>query len=207
MRRRARRQGFTLLETLVMLVVSSLAVMLMFQALAGFDRSRQRVAALEGVRDNDAVVLGWIRDSFRGLVALAGTGKARQPGDPAAGLHGDADGFTALTLSPLLGPAGVPVTVRWSIRRDARGDALVYRETGHAPLTLPLRDAGDMHFAYVGKGGKSTPDWPPELGVQAAMPQAIELHYGTAGDPHVIHQALATPLPLELAPYTVEENE
>ena len=65
-----RARGFTLMEMLVTLIVSALAVTLMFQALASFNRSRERAAALEGVRNNKAVLAGWIGDSIRGIVAV-----------------------------------------------------------------------------------------------------------------------------------------
>lgn len=204
----SRGHGFTLLETLVMLIISSLAVMMLFQALAGFNRSRERIAALEGVRNNDKVVLDWIRDSFRGVVAIDAPGTQPKPDDPAAGLHGTAKGFTALTLAPLLGPPGTPVEVQWSIERGANGNRLVYREAGQAPLTLPLRDAGELHFAYLDHDGKITDSWPPKLGLQAALPAAIELQSGGNASPvRVVAQSLAAPLPMQLSPYTNEDDQ
>ena len=201
-------RGFTLLETLVMLVVSSLAIMMMFQALAGFNHARERISALEGVRNNDAVVLGWLRDSFRGVVAIEPTaGVTRKSDDPAAGLRGTADGFTALTLTPLLGQAGAPVRVQWQIERSVNGSILIYQETGRTPLTLPLRDAGELHFVYLDKSGTATPEWPPNSGLQTPLPNAIELQLGHGAQMRVVAQAIATPRPMQLAPYTVGEDE
>lgn len=204
---RSREHGFTLLETLVMLVVSALAVMMLFQALAGFNHSRERVAALEGVRNNDAVVLDWIRGSFRGVVAIDAPGTTPKPDDPAAGLRGTAEGFTALTLAPLLGPPGTPVKVQWSIERGAVGSRLVYREEGQAPLTLPLRGAGELHFAYLDRDGKSAASWPPKLGLQAPLPAAIELQFGSGAQVRVVAQSIATPLPMQLSPYSSEDEQ
>ena len=204
---RSREHGFTLLETLVMLIVSSLAVMMLFQALASFNHSRERIAALEGVRNNDAVVLGWIRDSFRGVVAIDAPGTTAKPDDPAAGLHGTAEGFTALTLAPLLGPPGTPVKVQWSIERGASGNRLVYREAGQAPLILPLRDAGELRFGYLDHDGKAATSWPPKLGLQAPLPVAIELQFGSGAQLRVVAQSIATPLPMQLSPYTNEDDQ
>lgn len=203
--RRLRTHGFTLLETLVMLIISSLTVMLLFQTLAGFNHSRERIAALEGVRNNDVVVLGWVRDSFRGVVAIDAPGTTPKPDDPAAGLRGTIDGFTALTMAPLLGPAGNPVKVRWGIERDTGGSHLVYQEEGRPPLTLPLRDAGDLHFAYLDHDGKVVTSWPPKLGLQAPLPTAIELQFG--GSTHMVVQSIAAPMPMQLPAYTTDADE
>lgn len=205
---RPREHGFTLLETLVTLVVASLAMMMMFQALAGFNHARERIAALEGVRNNDAVVLDWLRDSFQGVVAIEATaGVARQPGDPSAGLRGTADGFTALTLAPLLGQVGTPVRVQWHIERSRSGNTLTYQEPGRAPLTLPLRDASELRFVYLDESGAATPEWPPKTGLQAPLPSAIELQLGDGAQMRVVAQAIGTPRPMQLAPYTAGDDE
>lgn len=203
---RSRERGFTLLETLVMLIISSLAVMMLFQALAGFNHSRQRIAATEGVRNNDAVVLGWIRESFRGVVAIDAPGKPPKPDDPAAGLRGDADGFTALTIAPLLGPQGTPVKVQWRIESDARGQRLVYEEAGQAPLILPLGGTGGLRFVYLDQDGEAMTSWPPQLGLQAPLPVAIALQFGSGAQTRVVAQSIATPRPMQLAPYTNEDD-
>ncbi|MDE2308858.1 MAG: type II secretion system protein [Xanthomonadaceae bacterium] len=202
-----RARAFTLMETLVMLLISALAMSLMFQALAGFNRSRQRAAALEGVRDNGTVVLDWLRDSIRGLVALDMTGLTVKADDPVLGLKGDARGFTATTLDPLLGAAGVPVTVSWRVQPAAGGDRLVYREAGQPPLTLALRDAGALHFAYLDRDGKALPGWPPKLGLQKPLPQAIELLGDGSGGSQVMVQSIAVPRPMPLTPYTNPEAQ
>jgi hypothetical protein len=204
---RSHRSGFTLLETLVMLIISSLAVMMMFQALAGFNRSRERIGAIEGVRNNDVVVLGWVRDSFRGVVAIDTPGATPKPDDPAAGLHGTADGFTALTVAPLLGPAGVPVKVQWSVEHGANGSHLIYQEEGQPPLTLPLRNASDLHFSYLDQEGKAMTNWPPKLGLQAPLPTAIELQFGSAEQARVVVQSITAPLPMQLPAYAPETDE
>lgn len=204
---RSRQRGFTLLETLVMLIISSLAVMMLFQALAGFNHSRERVAALEGVRNNDAVMLGWIRESFRGVVAIDAPGTTPKPDDPAAGLRGTDQGFTALTVAPLLGPSGVPVKIQWSIENGADGKQLIYREAGQAPLTLPLRGTSELQFAYLDHNGKTTTSWPPKLGVQAPLPVAIELQFGSGVQTRVVAQSIATPRPMQLAPYSNEADQ
>lgn len=200
-------RGFTLMETVVMLLITALAMTLMFQALAGFNRTRQRVAALEGVRDNSAVVLGWLRESIRSLAALNMTGLTVKADDPAVGLKGDDQGFSATTLAPLLGASGMPVAVRWQAETRVGGNRLVYKQAGQQPLTLPLRQTGELRFAYLDKQGKTHSSWPPRLGVQEALPQAIELQIGRSGHDQVMVQSIAVPTPMPLTPYTNEESQ
>lgn len=201
MKKAAENAGFTLMEMLVMLIVSALAVMLMFQALASFSRSRERVAALEGVRDNDTVVLGWLRDSIRGLVSFDPTGLTLNPKDAGQGLQGDASGFSATTLVPLLNPTGEPVLVQWHVGADLAGGQLVYQESAQKPLTLSLHAVHSMHFAYLDKAGKEHAQWPPRLGLQDALPDAIELVIDGDRGVRVLTQAIATPRPMKLTPY------
>lgn len=202
-----RERAFTLMETLVMLLISAMAMALMFQALAGFNRSRERVAALEGVRNNGTVVLDWLRDSIRGLVAFDMTGLTVNADDPVLGLKGNAQGFTATTLNPLLGTTGVPVTVSWQVQPAADGDRLVYRETGQPPLTLPLREVGTLHFDYLDKDGKAHASWPPQLGLQKPLPQAVELLTDGGDGSQVMTQSIAVPRPMPLTPYTNPESQ
>ena len=201
MKRPTGNAGFTLMETLVMLIVSALAVMLMFQALASFSRARERVAALEGVRDNDSVVLGWVRDSIRGLVSFDPTGLTLNPKDPGQGLQGDASGFSATTLVPLLHPTGEPVLVQWHVGTELAGSQLVYQESAQKPLALTLNAVRNMHFAYLDKDGKEHAQWPPRLGLQDALPDAIELVIDDDRGVRVLVQAIATPRPMKLTPY------
>ena len=201
MKRPTGSAGFTLMETLVMLIVSALAVTLMFQALASFSRSRERVAALEGVRDNDQVVLAWVRESIRGLVSFDPTGLTLGPHDAGQGLQGDASGFTATTLAPLLHRTGEPVVMQWRVAAGPAGSQLEYQEPGQKPLTLTLHDVHSMHFAYLDKDGKEHAHWPPRLGLQEALPDAVELVVDGDNGVRVLAQAIAAPRPMMLTPY------
>lgn len=202
MKRPTGSAGFTLMETLVMLIVSALAVTLMFQALASFSRSHERVAALEGVRDSDTVVLDWLRDSIRGLVSFDPTGLTLGPKDAGQGLQGDASGFSATTLAPLLHPTGGPVVVQWRVAAGSTGSQLVYQEPGQKPLTLTLHDVHSMHFGYLDKEGKTHAHWPPRLGLQEALPDTVELIIDGDSGVQVLAQAIATPRPMKLTPYS-----
>ena len=193
-------QGFTLMEMLVTLIITALAVVLMFQALASFNHSRVRISSLEGVRDNKAVMAGWVGDTIRGIVAVDPRSLAvSEKGDPELGLTGDANGFSAMTVSPLESGTGMPTVIRWQVDRGPAGDGLAYREAGRQTLHLPLGES--VRFAYMDDKGKLHSQWPPEVGLQQALPAAIQLTWSENSQPRVLVAAIAAPRPTLLAPY------
>lgn len=201
-----RAQGFTLMEVLVTLIITALAVALLFQALGSFNHARVRTAALEGVRDNKTVMAGWIGDTIRGIVAVDPRSLAvSKKGDPELGLTGDADGFSAMTVSPLESGTGIPTVIRWQVEHGPTDDGLAYRETGREALYLPMGQS--LQFAYMDHQGKWHAQWPPEQGLQQALPDAIQLTYTDDGQPKVLVTAIAAPRPTLLAPYDLEVAE
>lgn len=201
-----RARGFTLMEVLVTLIITALAVALMFQALGSFNHSRVRTAALEGVRDNQSVMAGWIGDTIRGIVAVDPRSLAvSKKGDPELGLTGDANGFSALTVSPLEAGTGMPTVIRWQVEHGAAGDGLAYREAGQQALYLPMGQS--LQFAYLDDKGKLHAQWPPEQGLQQALPDAIQLTYTEGDQPRVLVTAIAAPKPTLLAPYDLEVSQ
>lgn len=198
-----RTRGFTLMEVLVTLIITALAVAMMFQALGSFNHARVRTATLEGVRDNKAVMAGWVGDTIRGIVAIDPRSlKVSKKGDPELGLTGDANGFTAMTVSPLEADSGMPTVIRWQVERGPAGDGLTYRETGKQSLYLPMGES--LRFAYTDDKGKLHAQWPPEQGLQQPLPHTIQLTWVEDGRPQVLVTAIAAPKPTLLAPYDLE---
>ena len=198
-----RARGFTLMEVLVTLIITALAVALMFQALGSFNHSRVRTAALEGVRDNQTVMAGWIGDSIRGIVAVDPRSLAvSHKGDPELGLTGDANGFSALTVSPLLAGMGMPTVIRWQVEQRLGGNVLAYREAGGQVLQLSMGQS--LRFAYMDDKGKLHQQGPPEQGLQQALPDAVQLTWIDDGQPKVLVTAIAAPKPTLLGPYNLE---
>ncbi len=199
-----RSRGFTLLETLVTLIVTALTVALLFQIVSGFDRARSVAARFETVQGNRSVMLGWFRDSVGGMVAVdpASVPGTTNPHAPIFGLKGAATGFTGVSLAPLQQGVGIPTKVTWRIVSSPTGGALQYTEAGSAPVTLDL-GVSLRGFVYFDKDGKPHRSWPPRLGIQAAMPAGIALESGANGHT-VTYAAVAVAHPLELPAYTDE---
>jgi general secretion pathway protein J len=159
-----RAAGFTLVESLVVLVIVSLTVLVMFQMLGSYRVARERVAAHAGGIDRRALVEAWFTDSVRGLQALE-----RAP------LEGGPDRFAAVTLNPVLAPAGAPTPVEWRLLREGGDQLLVYSEDGAERWRLPLRAGATAEFVYFSRDGREAARWPPEAGMQDLLPGSIAL--------------------------------
>lgn len=202
-----RQRAFTLLETLVVLIISALIVALMFQLLAQFNRARQRIAAVEGVRNNEAVLFGWLRDSIRDVVVIAPTpGQVALPDDPALALSGDANGFVATTMAPLFNPPGSLTGVHWSTEPAGNRVSLDYEESPQHQLHFNI-DAQRVVFGYIDADGKVQSAWPPSQGLSAPLPSAIQMTVEGGPHPRVMVQSLAMPKPLTPSPYAVGADE
>lgn len=194
---RFRAPGFTLMETLVMLVLVSFSVLLMFQMLGTYRVARERFVARGADIDREALFSGWFADSIGGLHAVDG-----QP------LDGGASSFSAVTLNPLLAQPGAPVPIQWTLEPAPvdGGWSVVYSEAGEVRWTLPLATPDVPSFVYLDQGGAVHETWPPALGVQRMLPQAIALIRGSIEGGRVQVAAVRGPLDPVYAPYQLEQE-
>lgn len=180
--------GFTLLEALVTLVIVSLIVATLMQALTQALSMRTALIRYQRETREAALQAMWFRDSIAGAVADL---------DDAYGpLRGDARRVSLPTLAPLDG-RGLQ-RVEWRLEPAAGGDALVYRDARTDDLVVlagPLRDAA---FSYRGAGPDWRDAWDPAPG-EDALPRAVRLRAsGPAREIDWIVPILAAPKPPEL---------
>ncbi|SJZ90101.1 type II secretion system protein [Novilysobacter spongiicola] len=164
MAKRAHQPGFTLMETLVMLVLVSFAVTLMFQMLGSYRVAKERTAAQAGRLDRSALMQAWFRESVEGLYPL--------DGEP---LQGATASFSAQTLNPLHASPGAPVAIGWSLEQEADASWIVYSEAGEERWRLEMRDAPAPGFVFLDGNGATHAGWPPAQGLQEALPAAVGL--------------------------------
>lgn len=158
-------RGFTLMETLVMLVLVSFSVLLMFQMLGSYRIARDRVTSQSERIDRQALFDAWFGDTVRGLYALK-----TEP------LRGEALTFSGISLNPLMASPGAPTAFSWRLDfTAARGWLITYGELGSARWSLPLSDTSEARFVYIDADGKTQDRWPPALGLQNELPQAVAL--------------------------------
>lgn len=193
--RSRRAAGFTLMETLVMLMLVSMAATMMFQILESYRIAQQRIAAQAGSQDRSALFDAWILDGVRGLLAL--------PDKPFKGSKLE---FQGNTLSPLYGPSGAPAALRWQLHATADGGEVSYWEDGQLRWTMPLRDFESAHFVYLDEKGDSHDQWPPAKGVQESLPSAIALVRGSGSEQTVRLATVRGPLIPREQPFELEQD-
>jgi hypothetical protein len=189
--------GFTLMETLVMLVLVSFAVLLMFQMLGSYRIASERVAAQSERIDRQVLFDAWFGDTVHGLFALK-----------AEPLRGDALTFSGLSLNPLMVSPGAPTAFSWRLDFGADGWVVTYSERGEARWSLPLGNTDEARFVYFDADGEPQDRWPPALGLQEELPQAIALvrEGERGGDARVRIAAVHGPAHEHIELYQPEED-
>ena len=175
---RTRARGFTLLEALVTLVIVSLLVATLMQALSQSLDMRTRLIRLQRAARVDALQQAWFRQTLAGAVA--------DLPDAGGGLKGTPAQLELLSLAPLEGDG--LARVGWELRPGPEGWALVYRQDESAGLDVvaSLREA---RFDYLQRDGSWTDRFsPPEAEPDPlsdeppppSLPRAVRLRGRTA---------------------------
>ena len=170
-----RRDGFTLLEVLVVLVITSLVSVLIIQ---GFQQVLDlRFRYLRALDEQSATFMEhqWFSELCRSIVP-----------DFSAGEHffkGDEDEMSGLTLAPLNGYMGVPVFFTLSLERKDRVYNLMYEdELLEEPLVLASFDNDNVRFQYVTEEQRVVRHWPPMGQASNSLPENIMLNMRDRGE-------------------------
>lgn len=190
--RRSREGGFTLMETLVMLMLVSMAAAMMFQMVDGYRVAHERIAAQAGVQDRAGLLEAWFADTTGGLFP-----------DPVRRFAGTATRLEGVTLDPLFGAAGAPAAFAWSI--DAQAGRIDYAEDGQPRWSLPVREPVPR-FVYFADDGAPHDRWPPALGMQDALPAAVALVRGEGAAQEVRYVAVKGPREPRVDPFELERE-
>jgi len=179
---RAEEHGFTLLEVLVVLVISGMVSGILFQA---YDLTLRlnRQFGVEYVASQQGVMLAdWFRQGLEGLQPDYPEGAHKFKGEPKK--------FSGLSTSTLTAEFGVPAPITWELTYDAAGGETSLRGAIEgAPLFSWPGTMG--RFVYLDTKGEAHDTWPPPLGLWPQLPAAIRLEAGRNGAPYVI---VATPM-------------
>lgn len=166
---RSRNAGFTLLETIVTLVIVSLLVAVLMQALNHTLNLRTRLLRHQGEARLAVLQEAWFRDSVAAaLIDLP---------DGLGEMQGTVDGMELVTARPLAGTG--PARARWSLRGTEGGMALHYWDGQLGEIIAvpaPLRDA---RFAYMGSDGAWREAWKPAKDAEERLPRLIRFEAAT----------------------------
>ena len=154
----ARRPGgFTLLEVLVVLVLTALVVGIVFEGLSRVADLRVRLARhLDGALD-ETIAGSWFRASVAAL----------QPdftGAPDV-FRGSVVEMSGLTLNPIDLPVGATTAFAWRLQPEvASGLTLLsYRGADGVWREIVAWFGSGAHFLYAGPDGEWRSEWPPPL--------------------------------------------
>lgn len=155
--------GFTLLETIVTLVIVSLIVVVLMQALQQSLGLRTRVLRFERGTRMATLQEQWFRDSVASAIV--------DLPDALGTMQGDGDALALVTAAPLQGDG--PARVGWSLRPEGDAQALVYEAAGGTPIRVVggLRDAA---FSYLDADARWRPAWRQEAG-KPPFPRMVRL--------------------------------
>jgi general secretion pathway protein J len=160
-----RAAGFTLMETLVMLLLVSLATAMMFQMLGSYRVARERFLIQGEQIDTRELSESWFADSVRGLHPVGS-----QP------LSGTVGGFESVTINPLFGPRGTAAEIGWLLEQDTAGTwVLAYSQGGSERFAVALPEVERARFVFIDSEGAVHDGWPPALGEQSGLPGAVAI--------------------------------
>lgn len=183
MQGRARRHsvsaGFTLLEMLVVLVLTGMISTLLFQALQQVFRLETHFRRELFNTQEGEMYTEWFRQTINGLVPDQPAGRNRFTGTERE--------ISGLTISPIDTLSESLVPFAWRLQYDARSGQtqLRYGRAENALVILEWRgDSG--RFVYF--DGKDEPhdSWPPAMGKWPQLPKAIFLESLSQSDKRVV---------------------
>jgi general secretion pathway protein J len=163
--------GFTLLEVIVVLVIVSLLMTLLTQALwIGTDMLR-RSSVEAAAQADESMRLAWYRDLVGGLQPDRDKGPQSFAGQPRR--------FSGLSAGAPLLDTGAALPVKVELVFDARANRTRLTLTTPAaeqPLDILSWPGEQGVFVYLDEGGRSHPSWPPaRLEQPFQLPRAIVL--------------------------------
>jgi prepilin-type N-terminal cleavage/methylation domain-containing protein len=192
--------GFTLVEVLVSLVLLSMVAAIVFGSLRQVIEARTRLRPYLDQSEQTTMAAGWFRQTVQGLMADYDTGRHR--------FAATSEGFSGLTVSPLIGPPGTPTAFRWSLRYDGANDLTVLEYDEARSETMRVVDwaGSEGSFSYYGQDQEwharwASPEKPDQSQTIPQLPQLIRL----GGLPHdrfptIVAAPRGSPFPRPLPP-------
>lgn len=168
-----RHRGFTLVEVLVVLIITALVSTVLFQALAQIYKMQGRFGEQLEQSQGGAMRVDWYRQVLQGLVTDFPDGKQRFSGRRQ---HLEGLTATALTVS-----GGAPQWIKMDLISHATGGGELHYHSGEKEVQLLNWDgSGLAAFSYLDDNGLVHDQWPPEeTGAWPQLPAAVLLNVPT----------------------------
>ena len=180
--------GFTLLEAVVTLVIVSMLVAVLMQALGHSLNLRARLLRVQGEARTELLQEAWFRDTV---------GAAQADLDDAmGGMEGEPDGLSNASMMPLA--AQGMSRIRWWLQRDGDGMSLHYSDSAASDVVVmpgPLQDAA---FAYLDHAGEWHDTWAPAPDAAERLPRLVRFQARTArGTLYWLVPLMSDPMPFD----------
>lgn len=172
------------MEILVVLLITSAASTILFQALDKVYRMQGRLGEGLDKAHQSGMTMDWFRLTASGLIS--------DPSDTELKFFGKGREWSGLSINPLSEDAGIPTRIKWELEfNPADGFThLVYRE-GDRRSNIAAWQGGEAQFVYLDRRRERHDSWPPVMGGQDSLPQVILIEAVDRGD--AINVAAAPP--------------
>jgi len=171
--------GFTLLEMLVVLLLTGMVAAILFQGLGQVLRIEgRRSTQLHESRQGEMYVQ-WFRQCINGLLPGYPDGENR--------FRGTAREMRGRSLFPLDVASEAVLPIRWQLRFDPGSGRTQLRYGGadHGPVVLSWQ-GNSGRFVYFDFEGGAHDSWPPYSGTWPQLPASILLDNGVRDEPLVV---------------------
>ena len=185
------QRGFTLLEMLVVMILTGMITGILMQGLHQVFRLQTHFGREIFDTQQGEMYTEWFRQSVNGLMPDYADGKHK--------FKGSQREFSGLTLAPLDTANTALLPFSWHLRFDPEtGRTQLRYGTGDDAATVLSWPGNSGRFVYFDANNEAHDEWPPFLGMWPQLPQAIYLENQNTEQPRVIvavPKGLETPLP------------
>jgi prepilin-type N-terminal cleavage/methylation domain-containing protein len=186
----ARQRGFTLIEILVVLIMTGMISGILFQAIERAYRLQERFGSELFSAQQGQMATDWYRQTIQGLRPDYPDGNSL--------FKGTETEFSGLTDISLGQNQGLPSPITWQIRKNPQSGQteLLYLE-GQQQTTILAWPRNEAHFVYLDAQMEPHDLWPPPFGKWPQLPSQIQLVSHDGSSPvHIVATPMSTAMPV-----------